>query len=115
MSGMTRSMPSISSSGNMSPASMTRMSSPCSSASMFLPISPTPPSGMTRRASLTEQRHLVGGLLLDDILRHRRRRQVEGEGREVGDERAAQRGLPQRRSGVEHREDDQPLGRLTQL
>src|SRR6266576_4973411 len=46
MSGMTRSIPNISSSGNMSPQSMTTMSSPYSNTYMFLPISPTPPSGM---------------------------------------------------------------------
>ena len=48
MSGMTRSMPNISSSGNMRPQSMTTMSSPYSNTYMFLPISPTPPSGMIR-------------------------------------------------------------------
>src|SRR5438552_3086093 len=46
MSGMTRSIPNISSSGNMRPQSMTTMSSPYSNTYMFLPISPTPPSGM---------------------------------------------------------------------
>ncbi len=45
---MTRSMPNISSSGNMRPQSMTTMSSPYSNTYMFLPISPTPPSGMMR-------------------------------------------------------------------
>ena len=49
MSGTTRSIPNISSSGNMSPQSMTTMSSPYSNTYMFLPISPTPPSGMMRR------------------------------------------------------------------
>ena len=48
MSGMTRSMPNISSSGNMRPQSMTTISSPYSKTYMFLPISPTPPSGMMR-------------------------------------------------------------------
>ena len=48
MSGMTRSMPNISSSGNISPQSMTTISSPYSNTYMFLPISPTPPSGMMR-------------------------------------------------------------------
>ena len=48
MSGMTRSMPNISSSGNIRPQSMTTMSSPYSKTYMFLPISPTPPSGMMR-------------------------------------------------------------------
>ena len=41
-------MPNISSSGNISPQSMTTMSSPYSNTYMFLPISPTPPSGMMR-------------------------------------------------------------------
>src|ERR671925_1453109 len=45
---MTRSMPNISSSGNISPQSITTMSSPYSKTYMFLPISPTPPSGMMR-------------------------------------------------------------------
>src|SRR6187401_2594006 len=48
MSGMTRSMPNISSSGNISPQSITTMSSPYSNRYMFLPISPTPPRGMIR-------------------------------------------------------------------
>src|SRR3954468_1461684 len=49
MSGTTRSIPNISSSGNISPQSITTMSSPYSNTYMFLPISPTPPSGMMRR------------------------------------------------------------------
>src|SRR5262245_58689489 len=49
MSGTTRSIPNISSSGNISPQSMTTMSSPYSKTVMFLPISPTPPRGMIRR------------------------------------------------------------------
>src|SRR6476620_5361663 len=48
MSGMTRSMPNISSSGNISPQSITTISSRYSNTYMFLPISPTPPSGMIR-------------------------------------------------------------------
>ncbi len=48
MSGITRSIPNISSSGNISPQSITTMSSPYSKTYMFLPISPTPPSGMMR-------------------------------------------------------------------
>ena len=48
-SGTTRSMPNISSSGNIRPQSMTTMSSPYSNTYMFLPISPTPPRGMIRR------------------------------------------------------------------
>src|SRR6478609_5289537 len=46
MSGMTRSIPNISSSGNIRPQSMTTISSRYSKTYMFLPISPTPPSGM---------------------------------------------------------------------
>ena len=53
---MTRSMPNISSSGNINPQSMTTMSSPYSKTYMFLPISPTPPSGMMRSG--------VSGLLI---------------------------------------------------
>src|SRR5438094_8672617 len=112
MSGITRSMPSISSSGNMRPASMTTMSSPCSSASMFLPISPTPPSGMTRRASLTEQRHLVGGLFLLDRLRDRFGREEQPERRDVGDERAAPPRPTERGGRMEPREDHKPFRRL---
>src|SRR5438445_3993013 len=107
MSGITRSIPSISSSGNISPASMTTMSLPCSSASMFLPISPTPPSGMRRRASLTEQ----GGLhrfLLGRSLRGRRLgREEERERVEVSDEGRAERRLMERGRWViqgEHRQ-----------
>ena len=57
MSGMTRSMPNISSSGNMRPQSMTTISSRYSNTYMFLPISPTPPSGMMRSGW-----SLVGGM-----------------------------------------------------
>ena len=52
MSGTTRSMPYISSSGNISPQSTMTISSANSKTVMFLPISPMPPSGMTRRISL---------------------------------------------------------------
>src|SRR3972149_10287384 len=62
MFGMTRSTPSISSSGNMSPASTAMIASPYSRSIMFLPISPRPPRGITRsflRAmSSLEQLHL---------------------------------------------------------
>src|SRR6267143_1482297 len=47
-SGSTRSTPSISSSGNIRPASMTTMFSSYSSAIMLRPISPRPPRGMAR-------------------------------------------------------------------
>src|SRR4051794_4154624 len=73
MSGTTRSMPNISSSGNIRPQSITTISSPYSNTYMFLPISPTPPSGMMRRIGwaagiraecpvpASEDRQLVGG------------------------------------------------------
>src|SRR5580698_7971283 len=47
MSGTTISTPSNSASGNMSPASMTMMSSPKRTAMQFIPNSPSPPRGMT--------------------------------------------------------------------
>src|SRR5213592_2042578 len=97
MSGMTRSMPSISSSGNIRPASMTTMSSPCSIASMFFPISPTPPSGITRRRLVAKERQLIRGLLFRGLLvRDRLGRQQQRERSEVARERAAQRGLVER-------------------
>src|SRR5690348_10229062 len=49
MSGMTRSMPRSSDSGNIIPASMTMMSPPTRSAIIFMPNSPRPPRGMARR------------------------------------------------------------------
>src|SRR5438309_4351035 len=48
MSGRTRSMPSMSSCGNMRPASTTRSLFPHSSAHMLMPTSPRPPSGTYR-------------------------------------------------------------------
>src|SRR2546427_10559201 len=112
MSGMTRSIPNISSSGNMSPASTTRTSSPSSSASMFLPISPTPPSGMIRSGGLAKERDLLRGLLFGLLGLHgRRSRQEERERREVGSERIAQGGLVQRGGGVIDGEDDQSVSR----
>ena len=59
MSGMTRSIPNISSSGNIRPQSITTISSRYSKTYMFLPISPTPPSGMIRSGW-----SLVGGILV---------------------------------------------------
>ena len=47
MSGTTMSTPSSSASGNMSPASMTMMSSPQRMAMQFMPNSPSPPRGTT--------------------------------------------------------------------
>src|SRR5512143_2271834 len=58
MSGMTRSIPNISSSGSIRPQSITTISSRYSKTYMFLPISPTPPSGMIRSGW-----SLVGGIL----------------------------------------------------
>src|SRR5215469_4604540 len=46
MSGMTRSTPRSSDSGNIMPASMTMMSSPSRNTIMFMPNSPSPPRGM---------------------------------------------------------------------
>src|SRR3954469_9496184 len=48
MSGRTRSMPTISSSGNIRPQSMTTIVSSYSITVMFLPTEPTPPRGITR-------------------------------------------------------------------
>src|SRR5436190_34500 len=47
MSGTTMSTPSSSDSGNISPASMTKMSSPQRTAMQFIPNSPNPPKGTT--------------------------------------------------------------------
>src|SRR5207244_8505033 len=51
-SGSTRSIPSWSGVGNISPVSTTTIPPPYSTTIMFLPISPRPPSGRTRRGSL---------------------------------------------------------------
>src|ERR1700674_5093982 len=48
MSGSTRSMPGMSSCGNMRPASTARILSSHSSAHMLMPTSPRPPSGIYR-------------------------------------------------------------------
>src|SRR5215208_4285680 len=48
MSGRTRSMPTISSSGNIKPQSITTIVSSYSITVMFLPTDPTPPRGITR-------------------------------------------------------------------
>src|SRR5206468_4724524 len=116
MSGMTMSMPSIPSSGNMRPASMTTMSSPTSIASMFLPISPTPPSGITRSDAfdLAKERYLLHRLFLR-LFGGRRRREEERERREVGVERVAQSGLMQRGGRAVHGEGEQAVGGLQLL
>src|SRR5712692_9798095 len=118
MSGITRSMPSMPSSGNMSPASTTTMSSPTSIASMFLPISPTPPSGTTRSAELTlaKEGDLLRGFLVGHLLfRRRRSREEEGERGEVGGERIAERGLMQCRGGMVDRENHEAVGGASRL
>src|SRR5450756_2762059 len=51
ISGITRSMPSISSRGNSTPQSSTTILPRYSTAVMFLPISPRPPRGMILRES----------------------------------------------------------------
>src|SRR2546428_3004509 len=116
MSGMTRSMPSIPSSGNMRPASMTTMSSPTSIASMFLPISPTPPSGTTRSAAfdLAKERYLLHRLLLR-LFRWRSGREEERQRSEVRVERVAQCGLMQGGGRVVHGEDEEAVGGLPGL
>src|SRR5258708_303101 len=64
MSGMTRSTPSMSSFGNIRPASTTMMRPSYSSAIMLRPISPRPPRGKTLRrlisAGLEERQLLLG-------------------------------------------------------
>src|SRR5712691_2059261 len=116
MSGMTRSIPSMPSSGNISPASTTTMSSPTSIASMFLPISPTPPSGITRSDAfdLAKERYLLHWLFLW-IFRGWRRREVQGQRREVGMERVAERRLVQRRGRVVDGEDQEAVGGFARL
>src|SRR5260221_2540421 len=109
MSGMTRSMPSISSSGNMRPASTRTMSSPCSITIMFFPTSPTPPSGMTR-TELAKECHLLGGLLrfglrLGDWCGRWSGLEEFREGLEVLLEIGAERGLVERGCGGEDREN----------
>src|SRR2546422_11009817 len=112
MSGITRSIPSISSSGNIRPASTTRMSSPSSSASMFFPISPTPPRGTIRSGDLAKERDLLRGLLLGLLGLHRRRsREEERECGEVRDQRVAQGGLVQGGGGVIDGEDHEVIRR----
>src|SRR5258708_2518195 len=108
MSGMTMSMPGICSSGNMRPESTMTMSLPCSMTMMFLPISPTPPSGMTR-TGLAKERHLLRRLRLGlrCFRRCGTRRGLEElrEGLEVLLEIGTQRRLVERGRGVEDRED----------
>ncbi len=51
-SGSTRSMPSISAVGNISPVSTTTIRPWCSTTVMFFPISPSPPRGVIRTGEL---------------------------------------------------------------
>src|SRR3954447_11842394 len=55
-SGSTRSMPSWSGVGNISPVSTTTIAPSYSTTVMFLPISPSPPRGRTRRAVTSRRR-----------------------------------------------------------
>src|SRR3972149_5057448 len=79
---MTRSTPSISSSGNMSPASTMMRSSPSSKTIMFLPISPSPPRGITRSLSAicSEEPHLLRFRLLGNLYRGRLASQFHDRG-----------------------------------
>src|SRR6185312_16670126 len=54
-SGSTRSTPRCSSRGKARPASTTSVPWSCSNTVMFFPTSPRPPSGMTRRRSVTRR------------------------------------------------------------
>src|SRR6266513_4258871 len=116
MSGMTRSMPSIPSSGNMRPASTTTMSSPSSIASMFLPISPTPPSGMIRSAAfgLAKERYLLDRSFLR-LFCGWSRGEEESQGREVGVKRVAEGRLVQRRGRVVDGKHQESLGGLARF
>src|SRR5438477_5534680 len=116
MSGMTRSMPSIPSSGNMRPASTTTMSSPISIASMFFPISPTPPSGITRSGAfdLAKERYLLHRLFLR-LLCWRCGRKEERQRSEVRVQRVPQSGLVERGGRVIHGEDQESVGGLPRL
>src|SRR5581483_11237959 len=80
MSGRTRSMPSMSSCGNMSPASTTRILLSHSRAHMLMPTSPRPPRGRYRRrltaTGYSQQAQLLGFLLRSGL---RLRRWWRGE------------------------------------
>src|SRR5213594_2039482 len=101
---MTRSMPSIPSSGNMSPASTTTMSSP------------TPPSGITRSGvfDLAKERYLLHRLFLR-LFRGRSGREEQRQCREVGMQRIAKSRLMQRRGGVIDGEDQETVRGLSRL
>src|SRR6266480_4350314 len=97
MSGITRSIPSIPSSGNIRPA-------------------PTPTRGITRSDApdLAKERYLLHRLFLR-LFRGRGGREEEGQGSEVGVERVAQCRLMQRRGRVVHGEDQQAVGGLARF
>src|SRR5207302_1055502 len=117
MSGMTRSMPSICSSGNIRPASMTRTSSPISIASMFLPISPTPPRGMIRSgpSALAKERDLLRGFCFRLRFGRRGGREVRGERAEVADEGVPQGRLMEGGGRVVDGEDHEAVGGAARL
>src|SRR5215470_1018883 len=73
MSGMTRSTPRSSDSGNIMPASMTMMSSPSRNTSMFMPNSPSPPRGMAVRDCGDLPAVLPGVLLKEESTPHPKR------------------------------------------
>src|SRR3990170_4484984 len=75
---MTRSTPSISSSGNMRPASTMMRSWASSKTIMFLPISPRPPRGITRSFSvMLQEPHLLRLRLRSRLLRRRLARPLQ--------------------------------------
>src|SRR5579884_1815554 len=83
MSGMMRSIPGMFASGNITPASTTMMSLPYSITVMFLPISPTPPSGIMRSWGLATVFSIQSGPFyvargsVPRITRNRRSKQAE--------------------------------------
>src|SRR2546422_845751 len=86
------------------------------SASMFLPISPTPPSGITRSGvfDLAKERYLLHRLFLR-LFRGRSGREEQRQCREVGMKRVAKSGLMQRRGRVVDGEDQEAVGGLSRL
>src|SRR6267143_3117957 len=110
-SGSTRSTPSISSSGNIRPASMTTMFSSYSSAIMLRPISPKPPRGMARNLGcLAKKGELLlrfgdwGGDRGGDLSPLFGPVEVGLDGLEILLQRAHQEAVIQGRGGVIHRD-----------
>ena len=66
MSGMTKSIPSMSSSGNFSPQSTIIKSSPQRKTVRFFPISPIPPSGQTVSSGFLFSRLRTEAFLFSD-------------------------------------------------